>query len=140
MRIMGLDFGKKTIGVAISDENSITAQPLKTIMRASRNKDMQELKGIIRAFDVSSVVVGLPVNMDGTYGPQSETVLKFIETVKAETGLPVVPWDERLSTMAVNKVLIEGDISRKKRKEVVDKLAASYILQGYLDSRGRLSP
>lgn len=140
MRIMGLDFGKKTIGVAISDENSITAQPLKTILRASRDKDMEELKGIIRAFVVSSVVVGLPVNMDGTYGPQSETVLKFIETVKAETGLPVVPWDERLSTIAVTKVLLEGDISRKKRKEVVDKLAASYILQGYLDSRGRLSP
>ncbi|MBI4949765.1 MAG: Holliday junction resolvase RuvX [Deltaproteobacteria bacterium] len=140
MRIMGLDVGKKTIGVAISDENSITAQPLKTIKRASRDKDMEELKGIIRAFDVSSVVVGLPVNMDGTYGPQSETVLKFIETVKAETGLPVEPWDERLSTMAVTKVLIEGDISRQKRKEVVDKLAASYILQGYLDSRGRLSP
>lgn len=137
MRIMGLDVGKKTIGVAISDENSITAQPLKTIMRASRDKDTEELKGIIREFEIESIVVGLPVNMDGTFGPQSQLVLKFIETVKAETGLPVEPWDERLSTIAVTKVLIEGDISRKKRKEVVDKMAASYILQGYLDSKRR---
>lgn len=137
MRIMGLDVGKKTIGVAISDENSITAQPLKTIMRASRDKDMKVLKEIIREFEIESIVVGLPVNMDGTYGPQSQLVLKFIETLKTETGLPVEPWDERLSTIAVTKVLIEGDISRKKRKEVVDKMAASYILQGYLDSKRR---
>ncbi|MBI5642319.1 MAG: Holliday junction resolvase RuvX [Deltaproteobacteria bacterium] len=135
MRIMGLDVGKKTIGVAVSDEGALTAQPLLTIKRTSKAKDFAELQRIIREFAIETIVAGLPVNMDGTLGPQSQVMLKFIDDLKAETGLPVIAWDERLSTIAVTRVLLEGDISRAKRKEVVDKMAASYILQGYLDSR-----
>lgn len=134
MRIMGLDLGKKTIGVAVSDPAGLIAQPVTTIKRVSLNKDLEELERFIDEYSVTGIVVGLPVNMDGTMGSATETVLKFIEKLKARTGLKVATWDERLSTAAVTRVLIDGDMSRARRKEVVDKMAASYILQGYLDS------
>lgn len=133
MRVMGLDMGKKTIGIAVSDESGLTAQPVTTIKRSSLRKDLDELVRLIEEYSVTTIVVGLPVNMNGTMGPATETVLKFIDDLKERTGLPVETWDERLSTAAVTKVLLEGDISRARRKEVVDKMAASYILQGYLD-------
>jgi putative Holliday junction resolvase len=133
MRVMGLDMGKKTIGVAVSDESGLTAQPVTTIKRSSLRKDLDELVRLIKEYSVTTIVVGLPVNMNGTMGPATESVLKFIDDLKERTGLPVETWDERLSTAAVTKVLLEGDISRARRKEVVDKMAASYILQGYLD-------
>lgn len=136
MRYIGLDFGKKTIGIAVSDEVGLTAQPLTTIRRASIARDLDELVSLIEEYSVEAIVIGLPMNMNGTLGLQSELVFRFIEKLKEKTSVPVSTWDERLSTVAVNRVLIDSDLSRARRKEVVDKVAASYILQGYLDSKG----
>lgn len=135
MRFIGLDPGKKTIGVAISDETGLTAQPVTTIKRASLAKDLDAIAALIERYSVKHIVAGMPVNMNGTIGPRGEETQRFIESLRDKTGLPVTAWDERLSTVAVEKALIDGDVSRARRKEVVDKLAAAYILQGYLDSR-----
>ncbi len=135
MRLMGLDVGTKTIGIALSDEAGITAQPVTTLKRSSIKKDLEELLRLAGDRQVRGFVVGMPINMDGTEGPRSKSVQKFAELLKEKTGLPVYTWDERFSTIAVTRVLIEGDLSRKRRKEVVDKMAAAYILQGFLDSR-----
>ena len=134
-RIMGLDIGDKTIGVAVSDLMGITAQGVKTIRRVGKKKDIEELKLIITERQVNKIVSGLPKNMNGTLGPQGEKVLKFCELIKEETGLDIEFWDERLSTVAAERSLIEGDVSRQKRKKVIDMLAAVIILQGYLDSK-----
>ncbi|MEK6758585.1 MAG: Holliday junction resolvase RuvX [Deltaproteobacteria bacterium] len=134
MRIMGLDLGTKTIGVAVSDESRITAQPIGVIRRVSFEKDLIALKELVEKYQVTEIVLGLPVNMNGTMGDKSISAMRFRDKIAERTGLPVGVWDERLSTAAVNRVLIDGDMSRAKRKGVVDKLAASYILQGYLDS------
>lgn len=134
MRILGLDIGRKNIGVALSDESGITAQPLKVIKRTSMAKDMEEISALVRENSVEKIVAGLPLNMDGTPSSTTEFVLKFVERLKEASTAPIVTWDERLSTVAVERLLIEGDVSRGKRKEVIDKMAASYILQGYLDS------
>lgn len=136
MRIMGLDLGTKTIGIALSDELGITAQPVKTLKRKGIASDIKELLKLADTHDVISIVAGLPVNMNGTTGSRTEQVLAFVDRLKASTDLKVIMWDERLSTVAVTRVLVDGDMSRKKRKEVVDKMAAAYILQGYLDSLG----
>ena len=133
MRIMGLDVGTQTIGIAISDELRITAQGLKTLKRKSMEEDFREMAAIIHQFEIETIVVGLPKNMDGTLGKQAEKVLKWIEALKAEVQIPVVTWDERLSTVGASKVLLEADLSRRKRKRVIDKVAAILILQGYLD-------
>lgn len=135
MRLMGLDVGTKTIGIALSDEAGITAQPVTTLKRSSIKKDLEELLRLAGDRQVRGFVVGMPINMDGTEGPRSKSVQKFVELLKEKTGLPVYTWDERFSTIAVTRVLVEGDLSRKRRKEVVDKMAAAYILQGFLDSR-----
>jgi putative Holliday junction resolvase len=136
MRIMGLDVGSKTIGVAISDELGMTAQGLKTIKRKTREEDLKELYTIISEFKVERIVVGLPKNLDGTLGKQAETVLKWVESLKERIPLPVETWDERLSTVEASRTLIEADLSREKRKRVIDKLAAVLILQGYLQQIG----
>lgn len=133
MRILGLDIGRKTIGVALSDEAGLIAQPLRVIKRTSLAKDLEELFAIARENEVEKIVAGLPLNMDGTSSSTTEFVLKFVEKIREAGPLPVFTWDERLSTAAVERLLIEGDMSRGRRKEVVDKMAASYILQGYLD-------
>ncbi|MBM4278131.1 MAG: Holliday junction resolvase RuvX [Deltaproteobacteria bacterium] len=132
MRIMGLDVGSKTIGVAISDELGITAQGLKTIRRKTMTDDLRELDTIISQFQIEKIVVGLPKNMDGSLGKQAEFVLGWIEDFKNKIHLPVETWDERLSTVEASKTLLKADLSRKKRKGVIDKLAAVLILQGYL--------
>ena len=132
-RIMGLDIGDKTIGVAVSDIMGITAQGVKTIRRESKKKDIEELKNIIKERQVNKIVSGLPKNMNGTLGPQGEKVLKLCELIKEEIDF----WDERLTTVAAERSLIEGDVSRKKRKKVIDMLAAVIILQGYLDSKSK---
>jgi len=137
MRTMGLDVGTHTIGVAISDELGITAQGLKTLKRRSMEDDFKELTTIIDQFEIERIVVGLPKNMDGTLGKQAEFVLKWIEVLTNNIQVPVVTWDERLSTVGASKVLLEADLSRKKRKKVIDKLAAVLILQGYLDQSRR---
>lgn len=132
-RIMGLDIGDKTIGVAVSDLMGLTAQGVTTIKRVGKKKDIEEIKKIISERQVNKIVSGLPKNMNGTVGPQGEKVQKFCELLKAETNLPIEFWDERLSTVAAERSLIEGDVSRQKRKKVIDMLAAVIILQGYLD-------
>lgn len=137
MRVMGLDIGSRTIGVAVSDELEFTAQGLKTIKRRSFGEDCEELSQIIHQFEVRKVVVGLPKNMDGTLGKQAELTFKWIKSFQQKISLPVVTWDERLSTVGASRVLIEADLSRKKRKGVIDKVAAVLILQGYLDHQRR---
>jgi putative holliday junction resolvase len=137
MRIMGLDIGSHTIGIAISDELGITAQGLKTLKRKTMKEDLNELATIIGQFEIEKIVVGLPKNMNGTLGKQAGTVLNWIKVLVDKIHIPVVTWDERLSTVGATKVLLEADLSRGKRKKVIDKLAAVLILQGYLDqSRG----
>lgn len=131
MRILGLDPGGKRIGVAVSDALGITAQGRETIARG----DMPALKNAVEENDVTEIVVGLPLNMDGTKGPRAEDAILFAEELKKEFSLPVNMWDERLSTLFVERAMLEGDLSRKKRKKLNDKLAAQVILQSYLDSR-----
>lgn len=131
MRILGLDVGEKRIGVAMSDGLGVTAQGLETIMR----HDTNSLARIIKENDVHEIVVGLPVNMDGTQGERAKDALLFADGLKKRYGLPVRMWDERLSTAYVERAMIEGDLSRRKRKRLSDRLAAQVILQGYLDSR-----
>lgn len=132
-RIMGLDIGDKTIGVAVSDLMGLTAQGIKTINRVGKNKDIEELKKIISERQINLIVSGLPKNMTGDIGLQGEKVMKFCKLLKEETGLEIEFWDERLSTVAAERSLLEADVSRKKRKKVVDMLAAVIILQGFLD-------
>lgn len=137
MRVLGLDVGSKTIGVAVSDELGWTAQGIKTI---SINEEQQqfgldELKSIIEEYQVEKIVVGLPKNMNGTIGPRGEASQNFANMLDETFHLPVILWDERLSTIAAERVLLEADVSRKKRKKVIDKMAAVMILQGYLDSQ-----
>ena len=133
MRMIGLDIGSQTIGVAISDELGVTAQALKTIRRRSKQEDLQELSSLISQFEIGKIVVGLPLNMDGSQGKQAERVLAWCETLQQTLQIPVVTWDERLTTVSASKILLEADLSRKKRKKVIDQVAAAIILQGYLD-------
>ena len=133
MRTMGLDIGSRTIGVAISDELGITAQGLKTLKRKSMEEDLREIATIIRQFEIGRIVLGLPKKMDGTLGTQAEVVLNWMRFLMEKIHVPVDTWDERLSTVGASKILLEADLSRRKRKKVIDKLAAVLILQGYLD-------
>ena len=137
MRIMGFDVGSHTIGVAISDELGMTAQGVKTIKRKSMEEDLREISTIIAQFNIEKIVVGLPVNMDGTIGKQAEMIFQWIKILKEKFSLPVETWDERLSTVEASRVLLAADLSRKKRKKVIDKLAAVLILQGYLYQSGK---
>lgn len=133
---MGLDVGDKTIGIAISDLSETIAQGLTTIKRSSNTKDFERIKHIINEYEVGIIIIGLPKNMNGTLGPQGEKVIKFAEQLKDVLDMPIILWDERLTTVEAQRVLIEkADMSRSKRKEVIDKLAAVLILQNYLDSK-----
>jgi putative holliday junction resolvase len=134
MRILGLDVGDKTIGVAISDPLGYTAQGVKTILRKNKKVDIEEIKSLCSEYTVDTIVIGLPKNMNGTVGPQGEKVIKFSELIKESTGIPIKLWDERLTTVAATRAMLEADLSREKRKKIVDKMASTYILQGYLDS------
>ena len=132
-RYMGLDVGDKTIGVAISDPFFITAQGLYTIERIGIKKDMKEILSLIEKYEITRIVVRLPKNMDNSIGPQSEKVMDFVENLKRRTRVEVVFHDERLTTVSAERILIEGNVSRKDRKKKIDTVAASYILQNYLD-------
>ena len=132
-RIMGLDVGDKTIGVAVSDLMGLTAQGVKTIKRVGKKKDIEALKEIIKERQVNKIVSGLPKNMNGTLGPQGEKVIKFCELLEEETGIKIEYWDERLSTVAAERTLIQGNVRRENRKGVIDMVAAVIILHGYLD-------
>lgn len=134
MRILGLDVGEKTIGVAISDPLGYTAQGVKTIRRQNKKVDIEELISLCSEYNVDTIVVGLPKNMNGTIGPTGEKILNFCELIKESINIPIKMWDERLTTVAANRAMLEADLSRAKRKKLVDKIASTYILQGYLDS------
>ncbi|MDG0960096.1 Holliday junction resolvase RuvX, partial [Bacillus paranthracis] len=134
MRILGLDVGTKTVGVAISDEMGWTAQGLETIkINEERGQfGFDRISELVKQYDVDKIVVGLPKNMNGTIGPRGEACQQFAENLRELLQLDVVMWDERLSTMAAERLLISADVSRKKRKQVIDKMAAVVILQGFL--------
>ncbi len=135
MRILALDLGDKTIGVAASDLLLITAQGVEVIRRTSLARDLERLKQLVAEYEVQTILIGLPKNMNGTIGPRGETTKQFGEKVEqAFPGVKVVLWDERLSTVAAERSLIAANVSRAKRKQVIDKMAAVFILQGYLDS------
>ncbi|MBD7906899.1 Holliday junction resolvase RuvX [Sporosarcina gallistercoris] len=137
MRTMGLDVGSKTVGVAISDAMGWTAQGIETIQidEESGNLGMKRIKELVKEYNVSSFVVGHPKNMNNSIGPRAEASEKYAELLKQKFELPAILWDERMTTMAAERMLIEADVSRKKRKTVIDKMAAVMILQGYLDSK-----
>ena len=136
-RIMGLDFGSKTVGVAVSDGLGLTAQGVEIIRRTSENKLRQTLariESLIGEYEVGKIVLGFPKNMNNTIGERAEKTLAFKEMLERRTGLPIVMWDERLTTVAADRVLIEAGVRRENRKGYVDEIAAVFILQGYLDS------
>ena len=133
MRILGLDLGQKTIGVAISDPVGFTAQGITTIHRKSKAADIEELKKICKEYGVEKIVIGLPKNMDNSIGFAGEKILEFSEIIKEQVLDNIEMWDERLTTVAAHRAMLEADMSRAKRKKIVDKIAATYILQGYLD-------
>ena len=133
MRILSLDVGSRTIGIACSDALLMTAQGIETIRRTSLEKDFNRLQELITEYEVHELVVGMPKNMNGTKGERAEKTEEFVEKMKEVIDLPVTYWDERLSTVMAERQLIAADVSRKKRKSVIDKMAAVVILQGYLD-------
>lgn len=130
---MALDVGSRTIGIACSDALLMTAQGIETIRRTSLENDFNRLRELISEYEVHELVVGMPKNMNGTKGDRAEKTEEFVEKMKAVIDLPVTFWDERLSTVMAERQLIAADVSRKKRKGVIDKMAAVVILQGYLD-------
>ena len=133
MRIMSLDVGSRTIGIACSDALLMTAQGIETIRRTSLEKDFNRLQELISEYEVHELVVGMPKNMNGKKGERAEKHEEFVAKMKEVIDLPVTYWDERLSTVMAERQLIAADVSRKKRKSVIDKMAAVVILQGYLD-------
>ena len=137
MRILGLDYGSKTVGVAVSDPLGLTAQSVETIWRKQENKLRQTLARIeelAAEYQAEKIVLGLPKNMNNTIGERAEKTLEFREMLERRTGLPVVMWDERLTTVEAERTLMEASVSRENRKQYLDQLAAVFILQGYLDS------
>lgn len=142
MRVLGLDFGSRTVGVAVSDELLLTAQGVETIERKEENKlrkTCARIEELIKEYEVTKVVLGLPKNMNNTEGERAEKTKEFGMMLERRTGLPVVYWDERLTTVAAEQVLMESGVRRENRKAVIDKVAACLILQGYLD-RLKLEP
>ncbi|MFD1207022.1 MULTISPECIES: Holliday junction resolvase RuvX [Sporosarcina] len=139
MRVMGLDVGSKTVGIAISDALGWTAQGIETVKidESAGQFGMPRIQELVAEYEITSFVVGYPKNMNNSVGPRGEASEKYAELLKETFGYPVVLWDERLTTMAAERMLIEADVSRKKRKSVIDKMAAVMILQGYLDSKNR---
>ena len=134
-RILGIDWGERRVGIALSDESRTIASPHSVVVRSvSLKKDLGRIAGLVGENGVERVVLGIPMSMDGTRGPAAESVLEIIDKLQGLLDIPVDTWDERLSTVEAEKVLISGDVSRKKRKGVVDSVAAAIILQAYLDS------
>ncbi len=129
--------GTKRIGVAVSDELKLTAKSVRTIERMGLKKDIDSIRSMVKEYNIETIVVGMPYNLDGKAGEMALAVRNFADRLRKSTGLDVVEWDERFSTMAVTRVLHDAEMSRTKRKGVVDELSAVYILQGYLDSRNQ---
>ncbi len=134
MRILALDVGTRTIGVAVSDELGITANGVKTIRRKNLDHDLFELRSIIDTYHPCEIVVGIPYNIDGSVSKRGKEIMAFAKRIEEEFGIPVVFWDESFSTVEAEKRLLEADLSRKKRKRVIDKMAAVVILEEYLSS------
>ena len=138
MRVMGLDYGSKTVGVALSDPLGLTAQGIETIWRRDENKlrkTCARIEELIREYEVERIVLGLPRHMNSDVGDRAEKSLEFGEMLRRRTGLEVVMWDERLTTVEAERILIESNVRREDRKKYIDKIAAVFILQGYLDSK-----
>ena len=138
MRILGLDYGTKTVGVAVSDELGLTAQPLETIKRKDENKlrrTYARIEELVREYGAETIVLGFPKNMNNTIGERGDAAIDFRDALVRRINIPVILWDERLTTAASEKVLMESGVRRENRKKVIDQIAASFILQGYLDSR-----
>jgi putative Holliday junction resolvase len=134
MKVLGLDIGEKRIGIAVSDALRCTAQGLTVLNRSGVADDIGVIKELIKTSQVSEVVVGLPKNMDGSLGEGARKVLSFVSKLEEALSVPIVLWDERWTTVAATRMLLQADVTRKKRRKVVDKVAAVLILQGYLDS------
>ncbi len=139
-RVLGIDYGEKRLGLALSDETWTIASPLEVYERRSLEEDLQHLREVIEREKVERVVLGLPLNMDGSYGPKAQEVLQFKEQLEGALRLPVELVDERLTTQEAERVLLEADLSRRRRREVRDRLAAVLILQNYLDRRRSARP
>ncbi|CAM4358243.1 Holliday junction resolvase RuvX [Saccharibacillus endophyticus] len=137
MKLLGLDYGDRRIGVAVSDAFGWTAQGIEVIQRREDDSHLQRIVELAKLNEAEEVVVGLPKNMNGTIGPRGELCIEFAESLRELLGLPVHLWDERLTTVSAERTLLEADVSRKKRKQVVDKIAAGLILQNYLDSKSK---
>jgi len=135
-RTLALDYGDRRIGLALSDPMGLTARPLMTMTRTTRARDLDRIRAIIGEHDVRRIVVGLPLDMDGGRGARARITEAFIGKIRGATGLPVIPWDERLTTVQAERILICGDVSRARRRRVIDQVAAVIVLQTYLDSRG----
>lgn len=138
MRIMGLDYGSKTIGVAVSDPLGLTAQGVEIIRREEENKlrkSLRRIEELVKQYEVEELVLGFPKNMNNTIGERAEKSLQLKETLERRLGLPVVMWDERLTTVEANRTLMESGVSRENRGKYVDMIAAVFILQGYLDAK-----
>lgn len=140
MRIMGLDFGSKTVGVSVSDPLYITAQGVEIIRREHENKlrrTLARIEELVKEYEISEIVLGLPKNMNNSSGERVEKTMEFKEMLERRTGLSVTMWDERLTTVAADRAMMEAGIRRENRKNYVDKIAAVFILQGYLDSKSQ---
>jgi putative Holliday junction resolvase len=135
MRFMGLDFGDKRIGIAVSDDQGQIAMPKDTLQRSGKVKYIERLAELADQENVGEILVGMPVSMDGSHGPQAQKVMRFVQRLRQRVEIPVVVWDERLTTVAAERILIEGNLSRSRRRRVIDKVAAAYMLQSYLDFR-----
>jgi putative Holliday junction resolvase len=133
-RLLGLDVGSKTIGLALSDVSRSIATPLDTLRRTKFSEDARWLRALMKEHEAAALVIGLPINMDGTEGPRCQSVRQFAQNMLAMSDMDICFWDERLSTVAAERAMIEADMSRSKRAENIDKVAAAYILQGLLDN------
>lgn len=136
-RIMALDVGESTLGIALSDPLGLTAQPLTTIRRVGPRKDLKALSELINRHEVDKIVVGLPLRLQGDAGPAAMETMSFVQRLEKSLVVPIVTWDERLTTVQAERALLEADVSRRRRKQIIDSVAAALILQSYLDSGGR---
>jgi len=139
-RSFGLDVGSRTVGVAVSDALGVTAQPVTTLRRTNLRADLAQLRRLAEEHDVGHAVVGLPLNMDGSEGPSAAEARRLGDAISRTLGIPVEYWDERLTTVAATRMLVEADVSRARRRAVVDKIAAVLILQGWIDARHAAAP
>jgi putative Holliday junction resolvase len=134
-RTLALDFGDRRIGMALSDPTGLTARPLMTLTRTTRERDMAAILDVVRSHEVRRIVVGMPLDMSGRRGTRARITESFMDRVRGSVRLPVIPWDERLTTVQAERILLEGDVSRARRRRVIDQVAAVIVLQSYLDAR-----